>query len=659
MIINRYVSPVDSVYNPMSMQELAFAPTFLRQRDDAVTQQLSDLQVLKSQYDTLDQYTPIAEQLLDPLTKGIENLSAQLATKGVVGSRAIPEAMKLKSQYSQLFSPTGGVGQLQAATKQYRTRAEELKKQYEDNPLLQQYALSQLRPGEAVLQDGRVQLGNMQDARMVRHIAEEDILDRLNKAASDLKPSDLGRSGIQYTGQLGSFNDLYSIAQKQGVSFDRVDALVKSMLSGEEQLSLAQFARATGQDPEKALENFRNKMTGIAATNAISTTSFRDFNVEDKAAIAKMKGMSALTTSPGPLISRPMEDILKESGLTFDEKGENIIESTTTPIQIDKALSGESGAFWDFVGSATGYRTIKSIVGGAIDIATNPKLALAVLSGNTTAASTAWAEVNTKKEIASKIDKNIKNAIKKDMTKSVASFKESYPELAGMSNKDAYNLITESRNNFSELYSDVIAPQNGDFTYINRQILGGDNQTGDLERRQVFVGNQKIGTGSEFFKELGYSSFAEFKEKGKPSLEPGVTFGAKQPAAFVMNVLDSEGNSITATVQSNKEFEAAGRVPNKMLDYLDKGEFFKQLPNNEAIQNFGLEADKGNSWYYIYDVERSLPILVEAPENMSPREVRQYQLSNPDSEITFVDAVNSGVQSMFFGSPVGNLLQKK
>lgn len=296
MIINRYVSPVDSVYNPMSFQELAFAPTFLRQKHDQAAQSLSDLELASQQYDVLNGYQPIATQLTQPLTQDIETLAEQLAKQGVTGSRAIPEAMKLKSQYSQLFSPTGGIGQLQSATKQYRTRAEELKKQYEDNPLLQQYALSQLRPGEAVLQDGRVQLGNMQDARMVRHIAEEDILDRLNKAASDLKPSDLGRSGIQYTGQLGSFNDLYSIAQKQGVSFDRVDALVKSMLSGEEQLSLAQFARATGQDPEKALENFRNKMTGIAATNATSTTSFRDFNVTDELSLANAKKVQELQT---------------------------------------------------------------------------------------------------------------------------------------------------------------------------------------------------------------------------------------------------------------------------------------------------------------------------------------------------------------------------
>jgi hypothetical protein len=299
----------------MSMQELAFAPTFLRQRHDQAAQALSDLGIQSNQYDVLDQYGTVANQLVTPLQEQISSLSENLAKQGIQRSNAIPQAMKLKSEYANMFGAQGGIGQLQARTKQYRTRAEELKKQYEDNPLLQRYALSQLQPGEADLQEGRLQLGNFRDAQMVRNIAEEDILDRLNDAASKLKPSDISRTGIQFTGQLGSFNDLYSIAQKQGVSAERVNNLVASLLSKEELLSIGQLARATGEDPETALKKFLDKAQGIASSNVTQTTSYRDFNIENEAGKALMTntGLDALQLPGARMEVDSMAPFLKAS----------------------------------------------------------------------------------------------------------------------------------------------------------------------------------------------------------------------------------------------------------------------------------------------------------------------------------------------------------
>ena len=314
-VINRYTQAPVAVYNPMSMQELAFAPTFLRQRHDQAAQALSDLGIQSNQYDVLDQYGTVANQLVTPLQEQISSLSENLAKQGIQRSNAIPQAMKLKSEYANMFGAQGGIGQLQARTKQYRTRAEELKKQYEDNPLLQRYALSQLQPGEADLQEGRLQLGNFRDAQMVRNIAEEDILDRLNDAASKLKPSDISRTGIQFTGQLGSFNDLYSIAQKQGVSAERVNNLVASLLSKEELLSIGQLARATGEDPETALKKFLDKAQGIASSNVTQTTSYRDFNIENEAGKALMTntGLDALQLPGARMEVDSMAPFLKAS----------------------------------------------------------------------------------------------------------------------------------------------------------------------------------------------------------------------------------------------------------------------------------------------------------------------------------------------------------
>tara|TARA_R110000850_G_scaffold34024_1_gene92215 strand:+ start:11908 stop:13722 length:1815 start_codon:yes stop_codon:yes gene_type:complete len=289
MAINRYTQAPVAQYNPMSMEELAFAPTFLRQRHDATAQGLSDLQTASNQYDVLDPYRMVANQIVDPLQKGINSTAEELANKGINQSGAVQQAMKLKSQYTEAFGPNGAIGQLQGATKSYRARAEELKKQNEDNPTLQRYALSQLRPGEATYKDGKLELGNMTDAQMVRHINEEDILDRLNKAVGGLKESDLSRSGIQYNGKLGSFNDLYSIAQTQGVSQSRVNELISGLLSNEEILSIDQMNKAQGLDPKAGMNNFLQKVQGIADANVTSKTNYRDFNISDEMAIHAAK----------------------------------------------------------------------------------------------------------------------------------------------------------------------------------------------------------------------------------------------------------------------------------------------------------------------------------------------------------------------------------
>jgi hypothetical protein len=160
MVVNRYTSSPVAMYNPLSMNELAFAPTFLRQRDDQVTQALSDLSVANTKGDVLDKYLPQYSELVDPIEQEINALAERLAKEGVNRSQAVPQAMKLKSKQASLFSPTGAVGQLESLKKQYQSVNEELgkRKDLEANPEVLNYARQQLQSSlpELSVKDGKL-----------------------------------------------------------------------------------------------------------------------------------------------------------------------------------------------------------------------------------------------------------------------------------------------------------------------------------------------------------------------------------------------------------------------------------------------------------------------------------------------------------------------
>jgi hypothetical protein len=657
MQINRYTQPTQwAQYNPMSFQELAFAPTFLRQRHDAAQQGLADLDQASNEYDVLDQFGTVANQAVQPFQKSISELAEQLASQGVQRSQAIPQAMKLKSEYQKLFGQQGAIGQLQGRTQEIRAKQKEIQEFFKDSPELAQYKLSQLAPGEAEIVDGKLKIGESKIPNYVKDIPQSEILDRLDKAASTLKSSDFGDFGIEKVGRLNNFTELVTLASGKGVTAVRANKLMESLLSNEEKASIVQRGELYGLNPEESIEQFKNQLKGIANNRSFVDIDRSRIQLKDDAGIAKMKSMSRLTTSPGPRISRDMVDILKSNGLEFDAKGENIVESKTAGQKFRGFLDNMS------VGPFAGWKIINQ---GLDELGTIIKNAdLAIYSGNPALFSLKLTERINSEQIKENLIKANTEALIKDTKESVAAFKQAYPEMANLSNKDAYGVVTEARQMFSELYSDVIAPKDADFTYINRQILGGPNQTGDFERRQVFVGDQKIGTGTEFYKQLGYKNFTEFKEKGQPSMEPAITFGAKTPAAFIMNAIDSNGDPVSATVQSNKEFEPAGRIPHKMLSYIQEGKMFKELVKNakvnESLNDFGLDPAPGMSMYYMFDIERGMPIIVEAEKGLKPGQVRELYKRNPeDVEITFVDAVNDATMEIFYGeSEAGNLLKK-
>lgn len=289
MAVNRYVQPQVAYFNPMSMDELAFAPSFLRQRHDQAAGQLGDLQSASGQYNVLDDYQNVAGQLVDPLQQGIDELANNLATQGVNRSNAVPEALKLKSQYSQLFSPSGGIGQLEAASNNYRAQAQQIQEFFKDSPDLAKYMTGQLRPGQASLNEGQVSLGQMSSPNYVKDIPESEILESLNKAAVGLKDSDLGDFGLQSIQGLNNFDSIATLASGKGVTAQRAFDLITNLVGQDQMQSLYQRGAMQGLTPEQTQENFLNKMKSIATSNARNTVDRDRYKITDELSLDAAK----------------------------------------------------------------------------------------------------------------------------------------------------------------------------------------------------------------------------------------------------------------------------------------------------------------------------------------------------------------------------------
>lgn len=289
MQVNRYTQLPVAQYNPMSMQEMAFAPTFLRERHDATSQALSDLETSSNQYDVIDPYRVVANQIVNPLQEGISSVSEQLATKGVANSSAIQDAMKLKSQYTQAFGPSGAIGQLQGASKNYREKAAQIQEFFKDSPDIANYILAKLKPGEATYDKGQLQLGQMNTPNYVKDIPQQEILDRMDKAAASLKASDFGDYGIEGVQSLGGFDDLVTLASGEGVTAQRAMGLMDSLLSQEEKASIAQRGQLYGLSPEESIASFRNQLAGIANQRQYEKTSRNRIKITDEIGLASAK----------------------------------------------------------------------------------------------------------------------------------------------------------------------------------------------------------------------------------------------------------------------------------------------------------------------------------------------------------------------------------
>lgn len=133
---NRYDEITVSGYTPQTMQELAFVPMMKRQQEDKL---VADNELIRAgllKVDPLKEHYAEAIQLKKDIESQIDATSSELAKHGV-NRDMIGKTIALNRKYQDLVSPTGRIGQINAA----KAIEAQTKKEFMDSPELRDYGV--------------------------------------------------------------------------------------------------------------------------------------------------------------------------------------------------------------------------------------------------------------------------------------------------------------------------------------------------------------------------------------------------------------------------------------------------------------------------------------------------------------------------------------
>jgi hypothetical protein len=569
-VINRYSSPSVAMYNPLSMQELAFAPTFLRQRHDQAAQALSDLGIQSNQYDVLDQYGTVANQLVTPLQEQISSLSENLAKQGIQRSNAIPQAMKLKSEYANMFGASGGIGQLQNATKQYRAQAEEIKKFFEKNPELARGAISELRPGEATLKDGRLQLGQSQTPNYVRHYDAKEINDILNNQVDNIKDTLLKDYGFQNVGNISTVQDVYMQGQKEGRTFEEVDAILRAQLSPEIIRSAQQYGKYALGDAELGEKLLYQQIRGAAVGRASEkmNTSYSVVTNEDR------------KYNRENLISNWAYDSLPGVATELDPSTQKIYKDASV------------------------YEKVLNNMSTYTETGRDGKLKVRV-DGNGNPLS---------KGDVSKLGQNA--SVKLVDFVDFESIKNSSDRFKNMSTKDFVNLYSNYITDVNKNFDKAVVPVGENMSWLQERVVGNKGKEGLISLRQIRTpegGSENFNT---LLKQAGYSDLTDFYENSGASVKGY----SPSTGSYAVTYRDSGGKPKTFYIEADSALKSATVNTMQMSALAKSGTPFVAL--NESA-NLNIPGTENYVKYFVNDYKGGIDgsKLVLAPAGLSESQI--------------------------------------
>lgn len=280
-----------ALYNPLSFEEMLFAPSMMRQKHDALDAALMDTQTSLGQFNALSQDRDFAQQAVDPVSQELNQMAEQLAKEGF-NNQSMSSFRKLKTQRDKLFSPTGEVGIAQSRLAQFQEKAKELKEQYKDNPEIANFYINQLAqsPGLQRDIDGNIINQGLNPINNVRHYDAKEINDILNSQIDNIKDTLLQDFGFQKVGNISSIQDVYKQGQLEGRTASEINQILLSQLSPEVIRSAQQYGMATMGSAEAGIQSLMNQVAGAASGRANQKlTSKYDIITNEEAKMDRQK----------------------------------------------------------------------------------------------------------------------------------------------------------------------------------------------------------------------------------------------------------------------------------------------------------------------------------------------------------------------------------
>lgn len=122
--MNRYDNIELSTYNPRSLQETLMVPMMRRQQHDEANKQLENQILELNKVNPLDKHYNEAQRIKSELTGTITSQAEKLATEGF-NNNTTGSIFKTNRNVADMYSPTGALGQINAAKTAYEKDSDE------------------------------------------------------------------------------------------------------------------------------------------------------------------------------------------------------------------------------------------------------------------------------------------------------------------------------------------------------------------------------------------------------------------------------------------------------------------------------------------------------------------------------------------------------
>lgn len=134
--MNRYSDYSVSSYSPMTFEEIAIVPMMKRKQHDDVLAKQELIRSGLAKVDPLKEHLEEALRLKQGIESQMDNTALELSKNGI-NNDMIGKTIALNRQYQDLVSPTGRIGQINAA----KIAEAQTKKEFMDSPELKEYGL--------------------------------------------------------------------------------------------------------------------------------------------------------------------------------------------------------------------------------------------------------------------------------------------------------------------------------------------------------------------------------------------------------------------------------------------------------------------------------------------------------------------------------------
>lgn len=118
MAVNRYTKLTPTTYNPRTLQELMVAPSYMRKQHDLADEAIGQYETEIAKVDPLTVHSELAMQEQKRLQDELSGYADELASNGFSNYNK-SNLIRFNKKYQNAVSPTGIIGKVNAAKKQY------------------------------------------------------------------------------------------------------------------------------------------------------------------------------------------------------------------------------------------------------------------------------------------------------------------------------------------------------------------------------------------------------------------------------------------------------------------------------------------------------------------------------------------------------------